>query len=444
MAYYEFVWLSHVFPPLELLRETYYKKNDVFILKMKTAADVFKGKTYSELQTWFFKYRQSAKNCGLTTMTEEEQYNFKLLTSMTEKMKTLLFVQNARPALQETPDFIDNQVIVEDMTKAPTKKADTVNNVIENTDKKIRCWDCNGEHKRTDCTANKKSLYCKRCRISGHSYEACRRRRRPTRSPSQSDWSTRSPSASSPTTSSAASEHDEKKKKKRKERGGKQRRSREEKKSKNDQRHKRASSQTTSASRSRSNSRSRGKAGRTPKTKRKIRDTVNIIQEDSFSDSESRMRATRMAELTQGEKTSSLKITVDTGSKYNIIDEAETSARGWKVEKLTEWEEPTLRYADGRKMPIVSKTCFWVRLDKEQNKRKVDLFVTPNLRSRLIIGLIDLKRLGWISPQWPLDIERWQSLFQNSPADDEDDEDVINNINDDDARGERGGDHGQG
>ena len=81
---------------LELLRETYYKKNDVFILKMKTAADVFKGKTFSELQTWFFKYRQSAKNCGLTTMTEDEQYNFKLLTSMTEKMQKLLFVQNAR------------------------------------------------------------------------------------------------------------------------------------------------------------------------------------------------------------------------------------------------------------------------------------------------------------------------------------------------------------
>ena len=100
-------------------------------------------------------------------MTEEEQYNFKLLTSMTEKMKTALFVQNARPVLQETLDFIDNQVIVENMTKAPTKKADTVNNVIEDTDKKIRCWDCNGEHKRTECTANKKSLYCKRCKISG-------------------------------------------------------------------------------------------------------------------------------------------------------------------------------------------------------------------------------------------------------------------------------------
>ena len=119
-------------------------------------------------------------------------------------------------------------------------------------------------------------------------------RRRPTRSPSQSGWSTRSPSASSPSTSSGESETEEKKRKKRKERE-KKRRSREEKKSKHNPRHQRASSQNTSASCSRSNS--RGKAGRTPKPRRKNRDTVNIIQEDSFSDSESRMRATRMAEV---------------------------------------------------------------------------------------------------------------------------------------------------
>ena len=131
---------------LELLRETYYKKNDVFILKMKAAADTFKGKTFTELQTWFYKYRQRAKNCGLSTMTENEQYNFKLLTSMTEKMQKLLFVQNARPDLQETLDFIENQVVVESMTKAPTKVADIVNNVLDDTKKteKIRCWDCNG------------------------------------------------------------------------------------------------------------------------------------------------------------------------------------------------------------------------------------------------------------------------------------------------------------
>ena len=28
---------------------------------MKAAADTFKGKTFTELQTWFYKYRQSAK-----------------------------------------------------------------------------------------------------------------------------------------------------------------------------------------------------------------------------------------------------------------------------------------------------------------------------------------------------------------------------------------------
>merc|ERR1711873_362501 len=280
---------------LELLRETYYKKNDVFILKMKAAADTFKGKTFSELQTWFFKYRQSAKNCGLSTMTEDEQYNFKLLTSMTEKMQKLLFVQNARPALQETLDFIENQVVVESMTKAPTKVADTVNNVLDDTKKtdNIRGWDCNGRHKRSSCTADKKSLYCRRCKIAGHSYEACRRGRRATRSPSQSGYTTRSSAPSPASSSSEETEQEEKKKKKRSE---KQRRSRRDKKSQDDPRQKRASSQTTSASRSRSNSKTCGKPGRTPKTKRKTRDTVNMINESSdFSESQSTMKATRMA-----------------------------------------------------------------------------------------------------------------------------------------------------
>ena len=301
---------------LEYLRETYYKKNDVFILKMKAAADTFKGKTFSELQTWFYKYRQSAKNCGLSTMTESEQYNFKLLTSMTEKMQKLLFVQNARPDLQETLDFIENQVTVESMTKAPTKVADTVNNVLDDTKKtdNIRCWDCNGRHKRSSCTADKKSLYCRRCKITGHSYEACRRGRRATRSPSQSGYTTRSSAPSPASSSSEESEQEEKKKKKRSE---KQRRSRRDKKSQDDPRQKRASSQTTSASRSRSNSKKRGKPGRTPKTKRKVRDTVNMIDESSdFSEPQSKMKATRMAHLNQGQSASSqLKITLDTGSR---------------------------------------------------------------------------------------------------------------------------------
>ena len=30
---------------IELLKETYYKKNNIFLLKMKAAADVFRGKS---------------------------------------------------------------------------------------------------------------------------------------------------------------------------------------------------------------------------------------------------------------------------------------------------------------------------------------------------------------------------------------------------------------
>ena len=64
-------------------------------------------------------------------------------------MKSTLFVQNARPALQETLNFIDNQLIVENMTKTPTKKADTVNNIVDDSEKptRINCWDCNGDHR---------------------------------------------------------------------------------------------------------------------------------------------------------------------------------------------------------------------------------------------------------------------------------------------------------
>merc|ERR1711872_769200 len=70
----------------------------------------------------------------------------------------------------------------------------------------IRCWDCHGRHKRSECTADKKSLYCKRCRVNGHSYEACRRGRRATRSPSQSGYTTRSSAPSPASTSSEKSE----------------------------------------------------------------------------------------------------------------------------------------------------------------------------------------------------------------------------------------------
>ena len=53
---------------------------------------------------------------------------------MTDTMKVTLFVQSSRPSPQETLDFLDNQVIVENMTQKLVKKAETVNN-IEETEK---------------------------------------------------------------------------------------------------------------------------------------------------------------------------------------------------------------------------------------------------------------------------------------------------------------------
>merc|ERR1712067_74120 len=79
----------------------------------------------------------------------------------------------------------------------------------------------------------------------------------------------------------------------------------------------------------------------------------------------------------------------------------------------------------------MSKATLWISLSENQNKRKVELFVTPNLNSKMIIGLIDLKRLGWTTPAWPLDIERYQTLFQPPSTDDEsENEDIVNNIDD--------------
>ena len=67
-------------------------------------------------------------------MSEDELSNFRILTAMTDTMKATLFVQNSRPSLRETLNFVDNQVIVENMTQKLVKKAETVNN-IEETEK---------------------------------------------------------------------------------------------------------------------------------------------------------------------------------------------------------------------------------------------------------------------------------------------------------------------
>ena len=269
------------------------------------------------------------------------------------------------------------------------------------------------------CTADKSSLRCEKCGLSGHVTEACRGGRRQTRSPSRSRWSGRSPSSSSESSSSSAEERRRNKKKEKKEK----RKSREKKKNKSATRQLASSAASASAS-SRSTSRgNRHRAGRTPKLKKKIRDTVNNLEDCDVSETTFNMRASTMVEVSQQDKREDLLTTLDTGSKYNIVDEGEANTRSWHISKITEWEKPSLKCPDGRKLEIVGKTTLWLRLAKEEYKRKIDFFVTPHLQSEILVGLIDLKRLHWVSPKWPMDIEKWGKVFTNA-----DNEDVVNKI----------------
>ena len=440
---------------LEILKETYFKKNDVYTLRLKTSADTFRGKTYSELQSWFFKFRQKARNCGLSTMTEDEMFCFRLITAMSANMQQTLFIQNSRPTLQEALEFVDNQVMVENMTNKQTnRKSDTVHNIQDSeTSANLQCWICNGAHKRDACTVDRASLKCASCSRTGHVTEACRggSRRSSTRTSSRQTRGARSSSSSSDSSSSSSRERRRKKKKKKKDR-----KSREEKKNKRSTRH-RASSATsatsgksTSASRGRSSSReNKSKAGRTPQPRRKKRDNVNSIteKESHVSDTVNTMRATRLVEATQRGKpyTSEILATLDTGSKYNIADAEEVKERAWTMEPITEWEMPSLKNPDGRKLEIIGKVTLWLRLAKEKHKRAVQLFVTPRLQSKFLIGLIDLKRLNWVSPCWPQDIERWSSMFSadaTQPPDEvvnrvEEEEDSLSDDSEEEDEGEK-------
>ena len=124
---------------------------------------------------------------------------------------------------------------------------------------------------------------------------------------------------------------------------------------------------------------------------------MNNLEDDAVSDSNVNMRASRMAEVSQGKRKDNLTITIDTGSRYNIVDQEEADLRGWKVEKITEWENPSLKCPDGGRLKISGKTTLRHRLAKKSTKGKLS-YVTPHLQSKILIGLIDLKRLHWVSP----------------------------------------------
>ena len=72
-----------------------------------------------------------------------------------------------------------------------------------------------------------------------------------------------------------------------------------------------------------------------------------------------------MAEVSQQKRMDNMLITIDTGSRYNIVDQEEANLRGWKVDKITDCEKPSLKCPDERKLKIIGKTTLWLCLAKE-------------------------------------------------------------------------------
>ena len=69
---------------------------------------------------------------------------------------------------------------------------------------------------------------------------------------------------------------------------------------------------------------------------------------------------------------------LDTGSKYNLLDQEEVITNGWKLEPISDWETPSLANPDGCELKVIGKTTLWIRLAGEKHKRKVELLVTPS------------------------------------------------------------------
>ena len=89
-------------------------------------------------------------------------------------------------------------------------------------------------------------------------------------------------------------------------------------------------------------------------------------------------------------------MTLDTGSRFSIVDENEAKQRNFKIEKLTKYEKPNLRNPDGSKFEIIGKSETWVRLSQQTHKVKIQFLVTKKLQSVFILGLQDLRKLHFI------------------------------------------------
>ena len=155
-------------------------------------------------------------------------------------------------------------------------------------------------------------------------------------------------------------------------------------------------------------SRSREKEGR----RRKRDESLNNLEDEEKETFCVKGKRNVFVSAKEETKQTEALMTLDTGSRFSIVDENEAKRRNFKIEKLTKYEKPNLRNPDGSKFEIIGKSETWVRLSQKTHKMKIQFFVTKKLQSVFILGLQDLRKLNFIPHTWPANLEKHSYIRQ--------------------------------
>ena len=465
---------------LELLKRTYLRKHNVFLLRLECISAKFTGATATQALTWFHNFRKQELQTGIFNLSRRELQNYWLLKELPKDLKSEIFKQTTEPELDETLAVLNKLATVENLTQT-NKKKQPVNSVVEanETNKQVACFRCGGNHYRNQC--NTETVWCESCLSPSHATEVCKSKQTNKQtvsrdssreSRSESRASTKERESSSASSSSSEERKEKEKRRRRKERQKEKRenkkkeeRKNEERKSRRDKPLRRNSSSTQagssksrqssskSKSRSRSNSRNSGKnaqrgrgkdksekkrkerAGKTPKRvaqnavhkKSEIgmnatREILLTFKKKSFRHKMGNSQSVEMAEQSGVEvaEQSAVGVCLDTGSQHDLISTSLCEAKEWPLTRLSEYQQPLLCGPNGADIKVDGKVELWVRLPNQIHSKRLVFMAVENLQSQAIIGLPSLKRLGWISKRFPLDIGESSASGRESESDDDD------------------------
>ena len=158
---------------LDLVEDTFLKKNNQYLLQLKTLSAKFKGSSAKEFLVWFYTFKQQATACRVFTLSNRQLMCLWALKELPQQIQAKVLETHNNPELDELIRVVENIATVETMQEK--KKGSTVNNINDITDEKrkkpVKCYRCSGPHYRSECTVP--SVWCSVCNTNTHNSEAC-------------------------------------------------------------------------------------------------------------------------------------------------------------------------------------------------------------------------------------------------------------------------------